>query len=296
MIVFLTQVLFYNLFFPSGYYCLSGLELEDLPQLVLEFPMIYFFSLVTVLIAASGYLINDYFDFESDLSNNKKYRLKNKTVYLSYYAIIVFIGFILSVYIAFSIGKVLLAGIYILAVAALYLYSAKWKKQALIGNVVVSLFSAFVILILLYAEKDFLATKSELFPVDTTQMFIYAGFAFLVSMVREIIKDIEDIGGDMAVGYRTLPIVYSLEVAKSIATIFGLALLVMITFWIYHLCLVMNYRLIVLSSIFLLVLPIVYVLSRLLFQKTINPQHLSKVCKLHMIIGIAVLVANRIII
>ncbi len=293
-LIYLTQILFYNLFFPSAF-CGNGYNEAGYDKLVLSDPYIYLFAFITVIIAASGYLINDYFDFDSDLKNAKTNRLNNKSAYLAYYWIVVFLGFILSLWLALVvINKVLLAGIYVMSVAALFLYSAKWKKKVLIGNIVVSLFSAFVILILIYAEKDYLTHTPKEHEVDLLSMFIYSGFAFFVSMVREIIKDIEDVSGDKAVGYRTLPIVSGIERAKSIASYFAWGLLVLIIGWMTNLYWSGTLLIILLLSGLLLVAPVLYVLVGMLSKTKMNPSLLSSICKIHMVFGIFVLIINQI--
>ena len=293
-LVYLTQILFYSLFFPSlG--CGNGYEEFGYYKLVLSSPYIFLFAFITVSIAASGYLINDYFDFDSDLKNAKTNRLRSKSANLVYYWVIVLIGFLLSLWMALVVvNQVLLAGIYLVAVAALFMYSAVWKKQVLIGNVVVSLFSAFVILILIYAEREYLAHTPKEFEVDLSSILIYSGFAFLVSMVREIIKDIEDVSGDKTVGYRTLPIVYGIARAKGIASFFAWWLLLLIIGWMTYLYLGVTPRMILLISVMLLCIPVSYVLIKLLSKVKMNPKQLSQVCKVHMILGIVVLIINQI--
>lgn len=289
-IVYVTQVLFYFIFFPVDFTCPVS-DSNDFAYLALRPPMIYLFALVTVLIAAGGYLINDYFDFESDLANRKEHRLDSKTEYLLYYVLVVFLGFLLSLYIAMVIGKVLLATIYFIAVLAMYLYSAVWKRKVLIGNLVVALFSAFVVLILVYAERDYLFSNLNKWDSNLPEMIIYSAFAFLISMVREIIKDIEDMEGDRMAGYKTLPIVESTKVARSVAVFFGLVLLATLLYWGSKITLGSPY-IVSGTMIGLLLMPLSYVLFGLLSEKYFKPTRLSKVCKFIMISGILFLLLS----
>lgn len=261
------------------------MEGELVPYLTLGSPMIFLFALVTVLIAAGGYLINDYFDFESDLINEKKHRLDSKTAYLLYYALIVFAGFSLSLYIAMSIGKVLLATIYLIAVAAMYLYSAIWKKKVLIGNIVVALFSAFVVAILIYAEKAYLFGGEGESTTILSEMVVYCVFAFLISMVREIVKDMEDIKGDEMAGYNTLPLVHGMSLSRYAAIGFGLLLLSTLIYWVSVYDFVFP-PLILIYFVGFLVLPLMYVLFCLMNEKYFKPWLVSRICKSMMIFGI----------
>jgi len=286
-IIYLTQVFFFYLFLPGLLLSTPG----DVPQYVLH-PYIFVFALVTVLITASGYLINDYFDYESDLVNKKSARLAERTLYLNFYWILIFFGFILSLGIAYLIAKVYLAGIYILAVALLFLYSAKWKKEVLIGNVVVATFTAFVVLIIIYAEKDFLYSGMNGTSEILMQMYMYSGFIFLISMVREIVKDIEDVVGDQAAGYMTLPIKYGIPAARRLAVVGALLLLTLLIWWIFQLIqLQPSYLIIVL--LMTVIAPVVYLIYTLI-TSSMSATAISKLCKGIMLAGLVFLVLLRV--
>lgn len=200
-----------------------------------------FFLLVvsTMLIAASGYIINDIEDRNIDALNKPEKLIVGKhiTVGMGYqlYAAVVVLGLLISVYLAWFIrdfGQLLL---YPLAVAMLWAYSKWWKKQALIGNLVVSFFCAFVAGIVLYAERGAFALfwKEYWFKLHNVgfstyteggakavQVFAdYMWFGFFSTLFREIVKDLEDVKGDAAQGCRTLPIVAGTKIAKIVAFI-----------------------------------------------------------------------------
>jgi 4-hydroxybenzoate polyprenyltransferase len=151
------------------------------------------------------------------------------------YGSVVAIGFLISSYLAWYIhdfGQLL---IYPLAVAMLWAYSKWWKKQVLVGNIVVSVFCAFVAGVVLYAERGYfdLFWKEYYFKsqnpgfstyteggAKAVQVFAdYMWFGFFSTLFREIIKDMEDLQGDAAQGCKTLPIVYGTNIAKIIAFI-----------------------------------------------------------------------------
>ena len=245
----------------------------------LSAPKIYIFALVTVLITLSGYLINDYFDCETDRHNDKSKLTPNLNLKL--YFISVFAGFVLALSLALSLGQPLLSLIYLGAVTLLYLYLANWKQKVLIGNVVVAVFTAGVPLILLYAEKEHL----NIGVASTILMF--GVFSFLISMTREIIKDIEDVEGDIVARYKTLPIVYGIDRARIYAGFFTLSLIVILLYWEYSLSDVpgLGHMLVLI----LLYVPLVYLLISLIRKKS-NWGSLSRLCKLIMIFGLLLLI------
>lgn len=270
----------YYLFFEDVHY-------DANPSWVLKAPKIYLFTLVTVLITASGYLINDYVDFDSDLANSKSSRLENKFNYLRYYFILVVIGFLISLWFAMDIGKPFLASIYLVAVGLLFMYSTTFKKHLLFGNVIVSLFSTLVLLILLYAEKEGIATLPTLIRQHLYfQTLIFCAFVFLISMVREIVKDIEDVEGDRKLGDKTLPVSYGIKKSSAVASGFGLVLIVTFLLWIIkYISLVENY--VIGYGVVFLIVPTIFITYRLFKGISISESAaISRACKFIMIAGL----------
>ena len=286
-IVAMTQILCYHFIFLSK-------ALPANVNWVLAPPGIYLFTIVTVCIAAGGYLINDYFDYESDRYNDKRHRLSNKFTTLKYYAVVLILGFLLAFKIAIDIGKPPLAGIYIVASALLYLYSSHWKKQVLIGNLVVSGFTAFVIVMLLYAEQDVISSLSRLqHEVVVNSILAFSTFAFLINMVREIIKDIEDIEGDKAEGYKTMPISMGIPKSRIVASFYGIVLLFVLFGWMWYAAWTVDVKVLGFCS-FTLFAPLVFILFKLLRTKTALPSSLlSTMCKLMMISGLFLLIYTQ---
>ncbi|MGK0317360.1 MAG: 4-hydroxybenzoate polyprenyltransferase [Saprospiraceae bacterium] len=210
-------------------------------DIILDGSLWWLFIIDTVLIAAAGYVINDIFDQESDLLNKPRSsyiddeNLSAKSAWF-YYGSLVLVGFLIAFYIAFSIDKLHLLLIYPTFVGLLFLYSKVFKKLPLIGNLVVAIFCAFVPGIILYAEWDVLEQAKVSSPSGYELVFgmflSYLTFAFLSTLIREIIKDIEDIVGDRAVGYNTYPIVYGKRKAKQLAIILGLVLILSYGLWL----------------------------------------------------------------
>ena len=172
-------------------------------------PHFEFFLLVlsTVLIAAGGYVINDIEDIEIDkLNKPEKKRIVGrvyslKTSWLIYWFCTI-LGFLISLYLAFYVKNIVQLMIYPVAVGLLFAYSRWFKKQVLIGNLVVSFFCAFVAWVVFYAQN-----LSSIFTIflkthwlDSVRLTFmgYAAFAFFSTLFREIVKDIEDAEGDRA--------------------------------------------------------------------------------------------------
>lgn len=183
-----------------------------------------FFLLVlsTVLIAAAGYVINDYFDLKID-SFNKPRRITIGKNFKPRGAIIIhfvlnFIAVAIGIYLAYCVGNFNLAFIQPVTVGLLWFYSTGYKKQALTGNVVVSFLTALVVMLVVLFESQLFHPADVLVMQAARTIFIvtffYFVFAFLISMIREIVKDIEDREGDENYGCRTLPIVMGLKKTK----------------------------------------------------------------------------------
>ena len=254
------------------------------------------FILDTVIIAGSGYVINDIFDAKADQTNkidkayigNERISIKKAKIY---YSILVFVGLGIAWYIAAQIDKFHLLVIYPIAVGLLFLYSYKWKGSVLVGNVVVATFCAFVPGIVLYAEIDNILVLQNQYPsIYQYFSFVFVGyilFAFFSTMVREIVKDIEDRVGDEEVGYMTLPIVYGAKKAKEIALIMGFCLLITYVLWIFPM---IQYSFIVIGLVLvLLVLPTLFILLKIATAKTTQDYaHISSQLKWIMIVSLIV--------
>lgn len=202
LIVGLTQFIFYTVLFVSY---------KDEYQLVLFPRLLIPFIFVTILIASGGYFINDYFDLRSDAYNNKSKSNLGSSTLLSSYFIVFITGWLLSLYIAFFIGDIKLSIIYLISSTVLYLYSSHFKNLPLVGNIIVSLFSVFVLLIMLYVELNVIkqiswqssAIQGQVIPL----IIFYSLIIFVLSLARELIKDVEDYNGDLKAGSITYPIV-----------------------------------------------------------------------------------------
>lgn len=188
----------------------------------------FFLSIATVMIAAAGYIINDYFDVKIDRVNKPEQMIIDKgikrRVAMGAHFVLSSIGSIIALIISFKLGLWQYGFIYIACVFGLWFYSTEFKKQFLIGNLIVALFVAMVPFIVGLYELHLAVEKYRVltlppFEVNFKVMlnFItgFAALAFLINLIREIIKDVEDIEGDKEFGCRTIPIVLGIETTKN---------------------------------------------------------------------------------
>jgi len=274
----------------------------------LQFSELNFFFLVmaTVLLTAAGYVINDYFDAKTDMVNRPDTvivgRVLNRRWAILWHVIINIVGIGLGAYISFYIGIPSLTLVFIMVTGILWFYSTTYKRQFLIGNVIVALLTAMVPLMVLLFEIPLLNQKygllMEELRSDFTHIIVwvmaFSVFAFLLTMIREIIKDIEDYEGDSIYGRKTLPIVTGVLNSKIViitfilTTIFSL-LYINFTF--------LNDKItLVYFSIFLLI-PLVLLLYKIIKASSKKDYHkASNLTKWIMLSGISyALVANYII-
>ena len=165
-------------------------------------PKLLLLSVSTLLIAAGGYSINDYYDVKIDLINKPERVIVGKTLsrrtVLLLHSVLSLSGVALGFFLSWKIGLVHLASAFLL-----WLYSNALKREPLIGNVVVALLTGLSILTVNLIYAEWVAT-----------IFVYSLFAFFITLVREIIKDMEDLRGDNTFGCRTLPIIWGIRLTK----------------------------------------------------------------------------------
>jgi 4-hydroxybenzoate polyprenyltransferase len=163
----------------------------------------------------------------------------------------------------------------------------------LIGNVIVSLLSAMVIFIVWYVEFLHLQTNPENFVIILPNMsvtiwflFIYAGFAFTVTMIREIVKDLEDMKGDRENGCTTLPVVIGVRKTK-IVVAFIVFIILLLILYCCRMAFLSRHFGILLYLGFIVGGPLIYFLVKLFPSKNVEDYHfLSMLCKVIMIAGI----------
>ncbi|MCO6497643.1 MAG: geranylgeranylglycerol-phosphate geranylgeranyltransferase [Chitinophagaceae bacterium] len=286
LFIVITQVAFYFFVFP---YCYeqSGLVFEDARLTEGIFWVLVFAS---VVIAAAGYIINDYYDIPIDQINkperviiSKGFSVKSA---MMMYILLSVTGIFVSAFAGLWLRNMYVPVINSGVVLLLLFYSALLKKKFLIGNVIVSLLTAWVVLVLSISERSFSLPDNEAWLLLLRYSLIYGGFAFIISMIREVIKDMEDMEGDKKLGCTTMPIVMGIHAAR-IYTMVWVLLLAGILGWISWQLIAGGLTLQGVYGIVLLVLPLVWLLKELITASDQKAFHkLSSFVKLIMLAGI----------
>jgi len=261
-------------------------------------PSLFFLLLLaSVLIAAAGYIINDYFDLNIDKINKPDRLIIEKQIRrrwaMALHMIFSSAGVALSMYISYRIGNWLIVFLNFFSVLLLWFYSTTFKKKLLIGNVIISLLTAWVILVLYVCEMKLsvvFVSGEQLHRLYLRQLFkiaiLYSSFAFIISLIREVIKDIEDIQGDEKFGCRTMPVVWGVPVSKVFSATWLLVLigaLVIIQFYVLQL----HWWWFSVYGVVLIIAPLLQILYRLYFAEVPADYHrLSTSLKFVMFTGI----------
>jgi len=194
---------------------------------------------------ASGYIINNFYDYEKDLINkpvkSKIDKVVRKRTKLSLYIILNFLCIYTSSLVSWK--SVLFFSIYIFMI---WFYSHKLKRILFVGNIVSSLLSVIPFLIILIYYKNF-----ELI------IFMYAIFLFLIVYMREIIKDLENIKGDFTLNYRTIPVVYGEQLSKYLLMVISFIVVIIVCFLLTYFDTGMMYYYYYLSIVILLLFTII---------------------------------------
>ena len=259
----------------------------------------YFLLLMlsSLLIAAAGNIINDYFDRNIDAINKPEKKVIDKLIKRRW-AIVMHIAFSLSAilmgFYTDSQTPVFWLGLSnTICVLLLFAYSISLKKKLLVGNVLISLLTAWIILVcfLCYYRSltcptcDALDWEAQLRRFIRIS-FLYAGFAFVISLIREVLKDMEDIEGDKKYGCYTMPIAWGIKASKVFVAVWLVVLIGMISIvqvYVWYL----GWYWSIFYSMLLLVVPLIWVLRKLSQAMVSNDYHrLSSVIKLVMLAGL----------
>lgn len=213
LVVALTQALiFYQLIKPAFQRNGIALQLSDL--------QLWLIAAACIAVTASGYIINDILDADGDAINRPG---KNQVYVLGLgacryaYLFFVLIGYGFSLFLAIMLGQEQLLWLYPLAVGLLALYTRYIKPLPLAGNLLVAIFCAGVPALIALAEREGLSLLWQSEPAMIRILIIYSLFAFLSTLLRELVKDMEDFHGDKILGRKTLPIIAGMEASRIIA-------------------------------------------------------------------------------
>ena len=231
---------------------------------------LFLLSFSTVLIAAGGYVINDYYDVKIDYVNNPERVVVGKTIprrfaillHVALSALGVFVGLFVS-------WK--LAAVNVFSISVLWFYSNLLKRLPFIGNFTVALLTgaSIGIILIMYSTK-------------AVFILIYALFSFFMTLVREIIKDMEDLKGDNTYGCKTLPIVWGIRKTK-------ITLYLLIVIFLFSVVIInqLYVKLEIIYFVMLLFVPLAWLTARLVRADTKKDYGwLSSFCKVIMLLGI----------
>ena len=287
--IVLTQFLFY--------YCILTPLLKSAGAIA-EIDRVQFIllCLASVLIAAAGYIINDYFDVNIDQVNKPRKNVVDFIVSrrwaILWHFVLSGIGVLISLYISWKTGLWYIVLANFACAFLLFGYSISLKQKLLSGNILISVLTSWVILILCLSEyrlspngsgdAGWLVAQNKIMRLG----FLYAGFAFILTLIREAIKDMEDMEGDARYGSKTMPIVWGVPATKvyiAVWMIVLLALLVTIQVYIIR----FHWWWPVLYCTVLIILPLAYTFFKLFKAMTPGQFHyLSSLTKTVMLTGI----------
>jgi 4-hydroxybenzoate polyprenyltransferase len=191
-------------------------------------------AFATMFVAGAGNVVNDLFDQDIDRINKPDKQIIGKTIseekaWNFYYAIIS-LGLGLGIFLCWNMGNVSNALIFMLAAGGLYFYSYSYKRQFLIGNLVVALLAGLVPFLPIYLEMMCEPQFWMVLPWVSLLM-AFSIFAFLTTLIREIIKDLQDMKGDQLLRCKTMPIVLGVNGTKAVV-VFLLAALIVAVGWL----------------------------------------------------------------
>jgi 4-hydroxybenzoate polyprenyltransferase len=289
----LTQLLFFYCILPFVY---KGIQIPSLSPGI-------FYLLVTasVTIAAAGYIINDYFDLNIDLINKPSKLIIERHIKrrwaIFFHLCLSGVGFLISCYVGYKLRNIYIPFLNLMAIASLWFYSTTFKKKLLIGNVLISLLTAWVILVITVAEYGLTRNSdvsSFIIPRLLKVSFLYACFAFTISLIREVIKDLEDLQGDVKYGCETMPIIWGIPVSKVFAGVWLVVLtggVAVLQFYVLQL----GWWVSAIYCVLLIIIPLLWILQQLYrAQNTADFNRLSNAVKIVMLTGIISMIFFRI--
>ncbi|MBO9611949.1 MAG: geranylgeranylglycerol-phosphate geranylgeranyltransferase [Dyadobacter sp.] len=231
-------------------------------------------SLSTVCIAAAGYIINDYFDIKIDIVNKPERvvvgRYLKRRWAMGAHQVLNVVGAILGLVVS---PYVFIINVF--SITLLWFYSERYKRLPFIGNFIVSLLTGLTLLIL-----------TVHYPANRHLVLIYAVFSFFISLIREVVKDMEDIRGDEAHGCRTLPIIWGIRRTKTF--LYSVIVVFVLTLFVMARALHNN----LLTLLFLLLLIPIALLTLRLYQADTRRdfKDISSLCKIIMLLGLITMI------
>jgi 4-hydroxybenzoate polyprenyltransferase len=283
------QLVFRYLFLAQSY---VDLALTDINYILLV--------IATVCIAAGGYVINNIMDQDTDEIAKPQNRVVgvsiSETVAYNWYIGLTIVGVGIGFYLSNVIYKPTFASMFILVATLLYMYATSFKQIPVLGNVVVALMlSTSIIIIGLFDILPAIDVDNRFRMKEAFDILIhYAIFAFIINLIREIVKDMEDMDGDYQSGINSLPIAIGVQKTKIIVGVLTVISIGILAYYVNSNLFELDY--VVYYAMILIVGPLIYFGVKLLNASTKKEfHHISLVLKIILFFGIlsvAVIVFN----
>lgn len=208
--------------------------------------LFYLLCASSVLVAAGGYIINDYFDQKIDAVNRPDRVVVDKIVKrrwaILWHLLLSVTAIILSFYIGKKTGHPIIGFGNLACVLLLWLYSTTFKRKVLAGNIIIAMLTAWVLIVIYFFtgarlihldgwdNTGYVFNIRKLFKIT----LVYSGFAFILSIIREVVKDMEDVIGDAMYNCRTMPIAWGMRTAKVFAAVWMVVLIAAVSIAVFY--------------------------------------------------------------
>lgn len=244
----------------------------------IELSKIILVSLSAALTAAAGNIVNDIYDIETDKVSHPT-RVLAQGLFSKKEAVFLYNFFnVIAIILASRISDFLIV-IVLFTIILLYVYSAYLKKLPLVGNIVIAFLTG-----LAFIYGGFAADNPN-------GAIVPAVFAFLINLIREIVKDIQDIEGDSNLSFKTFPILYGIEKSKIIILLFTI-LLIGFTFYPF---ITQLYKIEYFLIVLIFINPLLVLSLKILFDKKKENRYeiVSNILKINMILGLIAIWVGR---
>ena len=246
--------------------------------------------LATLCIAAAGNVINDIYDIETDEINKPSKvivgkQISEQTAYNLFITLNV-IGVGIGFYLSHLVGKSGFFALFVIISALLYVYASYLKQILLVGNIVISILVALSIVIVgLFELLPAITPENQATQLTYFEILLdYAFFAFIINLVRELAKDLEDIDGDYKAGMNTLPIAIGRERAAKVLCI--LSFLPIVAVFYFIMTYLYTHQIAIGYFLLFIVAPLIYISIKSFSAKTKHEfHHISSLLKLVMLFG-----------
>lgn len=183
----------------------------------------------TLLIAAAGYIINDYFDVKADRVNRPERLIIDKYIKRRWAMVWNWsfnaIGILMAFYLGYLLQNIFIPLVAFISINILWFYSAYFKRRPFTGNLIVALLLGVIPIYVLIFQFP-LTFNSHHKTYLTISVILISAIAFLTNLVREMVKDLQDIRGDVRLGAKTLPILKGSRFTKTLMALFSVLTLV----------------------------------------------------------------------